>query len=881
MTRTISQRALAAAAAFITCAGVVTAAARADQNEGIPTVSAAAESQIAAGGLSTCAVLHDRTVQCWGSNDQGQLGNGTVTTSTDPVTVPNLSNVLAITAGNTHTCALVDDGSGVTGTVKCWGLAANGQLGDGSVGEETTNLTKDPQRRSPVTVVKDASNTPLSGVVAVAAGGFHTCAVVKDGAGNRTAWCWGDDGEGQLGDGKPGDRTAIAQPVTNLGSTVSALALGEFHSCALLDDGTVKCWGANPFGQLTVDPTTLASSATPVAASGLPDPTSNPVVALTAGYGHVCALLKDNSARCWGENNFGQLGYETPHLNGDSSKPMVPSSTPGVVQGATGPTPAPPSPPVPPHANQGQLVAITAGEFHTCALTDAGAVRCWGQGGRGQLGEDPNPYSSNSAQIDDSTFAVDVHNLSGSATAVTAGGFHTCAAISGASMQCWGYNFYGQLGSSAPSSLVPVQVSAVTGAKVVTAGTNFACALIDTKIAVVPVPTAAPTGRPFCWGDNSTGQLGTSQSVAKASIRIAVDGFGTASALDAGNGHACALPASSQTPMCWGLNDVGQVGDGTTTSPRTPVAVTGLTTASTVSAGGALGPPERGHSCAVRADTKVVCWGRDTRGQLGNGAFDDHDASPVVVQYDTDPDPNNVSLGDLTGLTSVVTGGFHSCALASDATVWCWGYDASGQLGDGATATRNYAAHVQVNPDPDPDADNPLTGVVSLTAGAGDTCAVMTNGSLKCWGDNGHGQLGDGSTSDRHLPKQVSGFDGSDDAHQATTVSAGDEHTCAVLVNGALECWGANGAGQLGDGSTSDHSSPTQVSGALFGPTSSDVGAQFRPIIRSLSASRNNTCAAIVDTTVYCWGDNTFDQLGDGIGATSVDPKTVNLVSSL
>jgi len=859
-THTRLQAVVAAAAAAVLAAALVDTFAFADQNEGITPASAIAEGHVSVGGLHTCAVLTNGTVQCWGSNDQGQLGNGTTTTSTVPTTVPTISTAVAVTAGNTHTCALLADG-----TARCWGLDGNGQLGDGTFGDASQKY----DQRSPVTV------TGLTGAVAIAAGGFHTCAIVGGGA----VKCWGDDGMGQLGDGRPGGRSLVPVSVSGL-SNVTALTLGEFHSCALLSDGTMKCWGHNGFGQLGDGTTTNRS--TPVTVAGLPDPggtTPNPVVALTTGYGHSCALLKDNTARCWGENNFGQLGYSTPKV--DPSKPtspMKPSLTPKTVQHNNAPVVPPPFPqPAPDLVDQGNLIAISAGQFHTCALVSGGTVRCWGSGARGQLGTDPNPFSSNAAQIEDSTYTVDVVGLPGPATAITAGGFHSCATV-GSGMQCWGYNFYGQLGTSAPRSLVPVQVTAVTGATQVSAGTGFACALINADV----------KNKPVCWGDNSTGELGAGVSMAQSSIRTAVAGITSASAFEAGNGHACALPAGTSAPRCWGFNGTGQLGDGTTTTSTSPVQVSGLTNATSISAGGTLGAAERGHTCAVTSDTKVSCWGYNGAGQLGvensDGSLSDH-STPVVVQYDSDPaQPDSsgphVTLADLTGITAVVTGGLHSCALAADTTVWCWGANSSGQLGDNTTTERHYGVHVQKD-DGDTAHDHPLAGVIALAAGATHTCALLNGGAMKCWGDDTHGQLGDGSSSNSAKPVDVSGLDGNsaDTSRQATVITAGDFHTCAVLADGGLVCWGANDAGQLGNGTQgADSGTPQGVVGMARTDTSDPaIPSEFLPVIKSVSASRENTCLVLIDTTIYCWGDNASDQLGDGIGATSVTPRTVNL----
>ena len=818
---------------------------RADQGEGSTPAVAAVQAKVSAGGLHTCAVLSDGRVQCWGDNDQGQLGTGTVTTSSVPRTVPGISTAVAVATGNNHSCALL-----AGGTVQCWGLNGNGQVGDNLSPYDGMQAATPIFRLTPRTVVN------LSGATAIATGGFHSCAVVTAGA----VKCWGDDGIGQLGDGKPGDRSLSAQTVPGL-TGVTALGLGEFHSCALLAAGTVTCWGHNGFGQLG-DGTKTDRSA-PVAVQGLPDPTLSspgPAVALTAGYGHTCVLLKDGSARCWGANSFGQLGVATPVVG----TTMSPSATPQVVRHNLN---SPPSllDPAPVLADETGLTAISAGQFHTCALRNDGGVRCWGQNGRGQLGTDPLPLTS---KLDDSTYSVDVSGLP-AASAVTAGGFHSCAVVA-SGMACWGYDFYGQLGSRAPSSAVPVPVTALTGARSVSAGTGFACALIDADTA----------SKPVCWGDNSKGQLGADPTVTRSTLRLAVSGIPSATGLDAGNGHACAIPASTTVPRCWGDNATGQLGDGTTTGSAVPTTVSGLPDASSVSAGGGLSTAERGHTCAVTTAARARCWGRNASGQLGDSTADDR-SLPVVVQNDIDPltGDAHVTLAELTAVSAVSTGGLHSCALVADSTVWCWGANASGQLGDGSTTERRYAVHVQKDSS-DLAHDNPLTGVTAVAAGGDDTCALLTGGKLVCWGGNGHGQLGDGSTSQRSLPTTVSGLDGSLPTAAATVVTTGDDHTCAVRQDGALLCWGNNSDGEIGNGAAGgDVTTPTSV--VDLGPTNADVPVSARPVVKSVSASRRNTCVVLTDTVVRCWGDNSTDQLGDGIGPFSLSPRTVALAGGL
>lgn len=356
------------------------------------------------------------------------------------------------------------------------------------------------------------------------------------------------------------------------------------------------------------------------------------------------------------------------------------------------------------------------------------------------------------------------------AIAISAGRDHTCALISGGAVRCWGANQSGQLGDGSETSRsIPADVAGLAGGnKAVSAGGSATCVL-----------TAG--GGVECWGDNQRGQLGNGNN-AGSRKPVPVAGLsGGLESLDAGDNHACIVTGEGKS-QCWGDNQTGQLGDGSRAEKKPPVDVIGINRRITsISAG-------RAHTCALTFMGGVRCWGENKFGQLGDGGNLAREVPGVVA-------------GFAKSYVALSAGGDHTCALTFLGRAKCWGNNRLGQLGDGTNAERYAPTKVS----------GLKKGAAAVSAGGGHTCVLTVDGGVKCWGDNRFGQLGDGSNVSRNKPVDVAGLGAG-----AESVSAGKSHTCALLTDGSVQCWGANGEGQLGDGTRDSRNVPVKVLG--FGP---------------------------------------------------------------
>ncbi|MEM9531367.1 MAG: RCC1 repeat-containing protein [Pseudomonadota bacterium] len=661
------------------------------------------------------------------------------------------TDVIDFATGGRHACAVT-----ASGTVKCWGDNEKGQVGDGTV--ET--------RRAPVTVIS-------SGAVAVDAGAEHSCALMAGG----TMKCWGDNTFGAIGDGTTEERL-IPTDVINLANVVD-IATGSGHTCALRGtDSQALCWGFNGFGQLGSGNTDNQSTPGNVVLAP-------PFVQLSAGQDNVCGVTITGTVSCWGVYDrrcaFGGCAFDAF---------LIPSR----VDGLTG------------------IAQVSAGEYFQCAVSDAGAVQCWGDNYDEQLGDlgtqEPPPFD-----------LIAIEGLQSGVASVSAGTDHACAALTDGTARCWARNPGGELGDGSQADRYPpVAVSGVAETAAIEAGGTFSCAREGVGNTLL------------CWGQNDFGQLGDNNPLFRRMPTQVLGLTGPVSDLTTGSLHSCALLNNGQV-RCWGSNRSGQLGDGTEVPRRAPVVTTGLPGIESVDAGGA-------HTCALSGSGQTYCWGRNNAGQVGNGSFALMEVlAPALV----------VEMEDVQ-VTSISAGQFHTCAATANNLARCWGSNLDNQL---AAINLGFAAEPLTVPN--------LAGtVLGTVAGGGHSCAIRTGGELRCWGANGQGQIGNDSTDEALLPAPIR-----PPPANVIAAVAGDTHTCAIAPGGGVYCWGQNDVGQLGRGFAGFRSEiPLQVNGLASGVT-------------ALTSHFAHICALQTGGSGVCWGLNSSGQLGDNSTTDRDEPVAV------
>lgn len=635
---------------------------------------------------------------------------------------------------------------------------------------------------------------------------YHSCGISM----TDTAFCWGANDSGQLGDGST-RASSRPRPVTGL-TGVRHMAVSYSNSCAVLVGGTVHCWGDNSIGQLGNG--TTVNSLTPVQVSGI-----SGAVSVAVNNGQFWAITATGEVYTWG-------GSSAP----GSSNPRLYTAAPvaSVAQGN---------------------LAVAGGAV--CYVAQTGGVLCSGQNGSGQLGVDPavTPFSfDNFLAVPGVTTVVEL----------VGGNSHFCARNTAGRVFCWGGLAVANVsdavalsGASPNGSFQPVDIGAAN-VRGLAAGYGHTCAIQNNNTV-------------NCWGSNTNGQLGNGNKI-NNSFPNAVTGLTGISQIVAGRLSTCAISSLTNEVRCWGASYYGELGPVTSISSPLPIDVPNVEKVLKLSTSRGFGPCYIGgdssaqaqvycrnssggfdvvngtigasqvvsgasFSCALIATNGgVKCWGDNFAGQLGNG-----NNTPFN-------DPQDVT--GLTGVKAITAGHFHACAWTSTDSVKCWGYNLFQQLATTATPQSNLPLDVPG-----------LTGIKDLSAGGNSTCAIAGTGKVMCWGVSPSMVT---SPPANETVREVPGIDNALKVSVAVSYPT-DHHLCALISGGGVRCWGENGSGQLGGGDRA----VTQNSVAV---------ANLGGVAKGIVVESGMSCAILTNDTVKCWGSNGAGAFGNDNGNSSLVP---------
>lgn len=827
-------------------------------------------------GEHTLAIKQDGTLWSWGRNNAGQLGNGTNNDRTSMDQVLGIDNVISVSGTSSSSLALKSDG-----TLWSWGSNINGQLGDGTTENKST----------PVQVMG------LNNIVSISGGGSFYLALKSDG----TVWSWGANDSGQLGIGTSGGYRSVPEQIPNL-TDIVAISTGTRHAIALNADGKVWAWGHNLNGQLGIGNT--ENQSTPIELS-LGD-----IVSISAGSWHTMALNDKGGVFVWGSNSAYQMGPTSNNIGGNFPNPrglgLVLFDVVSIISGGNHSfviksdqtlhawgdnnvgqlgrgTVSEPSKHILKIVPLEDVVFATAGEASSFSLKSDGSLWAWGYNQYGQLGDGTTENKSLPVEIEGSfmipndeqntlpedlnhrsiatgynqsfiirneevwTWGRNAYGLLGDGTTVesrysasvidhfedvvtiSAGLNHNMALKSDGTVWSWGSNLEGQLGDGTTTNqTMPTKIENLNNIVAVAAGYNHSMALQS-------------DGTVWIWGQNQYGQLGNDTTTARFNPEP-IAGLKNIIAIAAGKNFSMALESDGSV-WAWGDNQYGQIGAGhiSITYSLIPNKVVNLSEIVSIQAG-------EYHSVALDVNGSVWTWGQNNYGQLGTGTFSQSVYSPRKVE-------------DLSNINTITTSNKHTFALSSDGSLWAWGDNSSGQIGDGTSTHRRTP--VQIN----------LFNIVEVSAGHTHSMALQSDGTLWTWGQNHHGQLGDGTPNTQLSPIKVPDFPyfiaAPMNIEPLTTephalyqeIFAQRYYTIGVKLDGSLWIWGYEGMAGFDIGLT-----PTRINGLNYND------------IKKIFPGESKVYALMNDGSVIAWGAG---YLGDGTNNPKNEPTVIEELTDI
>ena len=683
----------------------------------------------------------------WGNNSGGQLGDGASADTLIPVDITENfalevdDMIVDIEVGGDNSFALTESGD-----LFAWGSNENGKLGDG---------TEDDQYL-PINVIDNIGLYYYETIEMMSLGGEHSMIVTSSGR----LISWGANGEGELGDGSSTTNSTPTDVTSYLGLhteevVVQAIA-GYGTSMALTSEGRVMTWGNNEYGQMADG--TLESKSSPV------DVTANfsfeedeYIIEASTVEGFVIALTNQNRVFTWGYNDDGQLG------TGDSTQYPLPQDITLVL--GLAPTEG--------------IINVDASYYNSTVLTDTGRCLIWGYNGQGQIGDGTKTDSLIPIDIQDNFRITSIMEASlahdETIVDVSIGKYHYAAVTSYGNLFTWGDNFFGQLGDG--TVLNTNQPMNITN--------QFNLAevekIIDVELGEYHSVALTNTGRVFTWGENEIGQLGNmSTTDLYVPTELPASDFGSEGvvSITVYDKMNAAMTASGRL-FTWGFNWHGELGDGTEVHKLVPTEVTGNfglavdETIEKISFG-------LYHTALITSAGRLFTWGNNSYGELGTGTTS---IVPTLI-------PTELSLSNFGGHPIVdVSAGYHTTAVVTDTgKLYTWGLNNVGQLGHGTTTNSSVPVEVlSTNFDDET--------VESVNLGFQHTTAITSSGTLYAWGLNNVGQLGDGTFIRKTSPQAIPMFDGTETFAQA---SPGQETALAITDDGVMYRWGRASIGENG-----------------------------------------------------------------------------------
>ncbi len=826
--------------------------------EGLGIRETAKPVSISSGWDGACTLFDNDKVKCWGST--GNMTSGYeigdyIGDNNSPSAVGFLDtpdDVRQINTNGYKSCAVLKNGN-----ISCWGL----DLGDGfeglGYGDYHSRNSPGPEINlgEPVTQIHNSYDS--------------ACALLQSGK----VSCWGKNTGGKLGYGDLVNRRTPG-PAIDLGVPATQISMDN-HTCALLANGNVSCWGRNDDGQLGYGDLTNRNTPGPEISFG------QPVLQVTAGEDNTCVLLTDGDISCWGDNNYGQLGY------GDYNDRLVPG--PSINLGA-------------------KAIEIESNTLTTCAVLENGDLKCWGTNWAGQVGDETRGGEklSPGSRI----------NFDTPVKEVSIGAGHVCALFINAKIKCWGDNYPGELGtpnkspnyifdipnlkyidlirqydiSATYDNLAP-QSTVIPNTKTINTVTpphdpgfvdvrvrngdgslinlvqgyeyrslagpippianNDTITTIESSPVTIDVLANDSNAVSICTGSvlgvsNGAAVISGTQIIyTPNSTYTGTDSFTYKACNTAGESNAATVDITVNPRPTATIDPIVGPTDGNTfvTATITGIGTNTSTITPQIATNGA-------NTCMVSAKGRLRCWGYGGFGQNGYGNTNDIGTTELPITA------GDVNVGGT--VKQVAVGIYHTCALLTTGNVRCWGKNNNGQLGYGNTT------QIGDNELPFTAGDVNVGGTVTqISAGGEFTCALLTTGNVRCWGINNYGQLGYGNTTqigDDEFPFTAGDVNV---GGTVTQISAGDAHVCALLDTGNVRCWGYNylqygtiSLGALGYGNTNnigDDELPFTAGDVNIGGT-----------VTQISSPGAGNCALLTTGNVRCWGGNYYGQLGYG-----------------